>query len=44
MATLVLTHMVPAPRPEQYDDWRQIAAKHFGGEIVIGDDLTTLTA
>jgi ribonuclease Z len=40
---LVLTHMVPAPQPEQYDEWVAIAAAHFDGEIVIGDDLTTVT-
>ncbi len=41
--TLMLTHMVPAPQPEQYDEWKAIAAKEFNGEIVIGDDLTTVT-
>jgi ribonuclease Z len=41
--TLMLTHLVPAPQPEQYDEWRAIAAKHFSGEIVIGDDLTSVT-
>jgi ribonuclease Z len=40
---LVLTHMVPAPTPEQYPDWVARAADHFDGEIVIGDDLTTVT-
>ena len=40
---LVLTHLVPAPPPGQYDDWIARAAEHFGGEIVIGDDLTTVT-
>ena len=40
---LVLTHMVPAPTPDQYPDWRALAAEHFDGEIVIGDDLTTIT-
>ncbi|NOX31754.1 MAG: ribonuclease Z [Actinobacteria bacterium] len=42
--TLVLTHMVPPPTPDQYDEWRAIAAKHFDGEVVIGDDLTTINA
>jgi len=40
---LVLTHMVPAPTPEQYPEWIEIASQHFEGEIVIGDDLTTVT-
>lgn len=40
---LVLTHLVPAPPPGQYDDWIARAAEHFDGEIVIGDDLTTVS-
>lgn len=40
---LVLTHMVPAPTPEQYPEWIARAAEHFDGEIVIGDDLTTIS-
>jgi len=40
---LVLTHMVPAPTPEQYPEWVARAAEHFDGDIVIGDDLTTVT-
>ena len=41
--TLMLTHLVPPPQPEQYDEWRAIAAAHFTGEIVIGDDLTSVS-
>ena len=40
---LVLTHMVPAPTPEQYPEWVALAAEHYDGEIIIGDDLTTVT-
>jgi len=40
---LVLTHMVPAPTPEQYPEWVARAAEHFDGEVVIGDDLTTIS-
>lgn len=40
---LVLTHLVPPPTPEQYPEWVARAADHFDGEIVIGDDLTTIT-
>ena len=40
---LVLTHMVPPPTPEQYPEWIARAADHFDGEILIGDDLTTIT-
>ena len=40
---LVLTHMVPAPTPEQYPEWIARAADHFGGEVIVPDDLTTVT-
>ena len=39
----VMTHMVPAPTADQYPDWVARAAEHFDGEIIIGDDLTTIT-
>jgi ribonuclease Z len=42
--TLVLTHYVPPLVPGQEDEWRALAAAHFAGEIVLGDDLTTVTA
>jgi ribonuclease Z len=42
--TLVLTHMVPEVQPGQEDEWRAMAAAHFTGDIVVGRDLTTLTA
>lgn len=41
---LVLTHYVPALAPGQHDEWRRIAAEHFSGEIVVGDDLTSVRA
>tara|TARA_Y100000739_G_scaffold204749_1_gene191563 strand:- start:843 stop:1046 length:204 start_codon:yes stop_codon:yes gene_type:complete len=40
---LVLTHMVPAPTPDQYFEWIDLAKKHFDGEVLIGDDLTTIS-
>lgn len=40
---LVLTHMVPAPTPEQYPEWIERARDYYDGEIIIGDDLTTIT-
>jgi len=40
---LVLTHLVPAPTPDQYPEWIARAAEHYDGEILIGDDLTTIT-
>lgn len=42
--TLVLTHYVPPLAPGTEDTWRALAAAHFAGEIVLGDDLTTATA
>jgi ribonuclease Z len=41
VGTLVLTHYVPPMQPGQEDEWRAIAAAHFTGPIVLGDDLTT---
>ena len=38
--TLVMTHYVPPLQPGQEDAWRAIAAQHFSGQIVLGDDLT----
>ena len=40
---LALTHLVPAPTPEQYPEWIARAAEHYDGEVIIGDDLTTIT-
>ena len=40
--TLVLTHYVPGIFPGQEDEWRALAAAHFDGEIVLGDDLTSV--
>ncbi len=41
--TLMLTHYVPPLMPGQEDDWRAIAREHFAGEIVLGEDLTSVT-
>jgi len=38
-----LTHMVPAPTPEQYPEWIARAAEHYDGDVISGDDLTTIT-
>lgn len=40
---LALTHMVPAPTPDQYPEWIARAAEHYDGEIIVGDDLTNVT-
>ena len=43
VGTLVLTHYVPAPPPGGIDEWIAIAAEHFDGQIIAGDDLTSVT-
>lgn len=43
VATLMLTHYVPPMQPGAEDEWRALAQAHFGGEIVLGDDLTKVT-
>lgn len=42
VGTLVLTHYVPAIQLGQEDEWRALAAAHFSGPIVLGDDLTAV--
>ena len=41
--TLMMTHYVPNLMPGQEDAWRDIARPHFKGEIVLGDDLTSVS-
>ncbi len=43
IATLVLTHYVPAIPPGGGDDWRALAAEHFTGRVELGDDLHRVT-
>lgn len=43
VATLVLTHYVPALVPGDEEAWRSRAAQHFTGAIELGDDLLTVT-
>ncbi len=42
--TLVLTHQVPTPAAGSAGEWVAIACEHFRGDIVFGDDLTSITA
>jgi ribonuclease Z len=42
--TLVLTHQVPTPAVGAADEWIALAREHFEGEIVFGEDLTTISA
>jgi ribonuclease Z len=41
--TLMMTHYVPNLMPGQEGAWREIARPHFKGEIVLGDDLTSVS-
>jgi ribonuclease BN (tRNA processing enzyme) len=41
--TLVYTHMMPTPQPGTEQDWINDAKPHFDGDVVLGDDLLTLT-
>jgi ribonuclease Z len=41
--TLMMTHYVPNLTPGQEEEWRAIARPHFDGEIVLGDDLTSVS-
>jgi ribonuclease Z len=42
VGTLVLTHYIPGIAPGGEAEWRALAAKHFAGTIVMGDDLTSV--
>jgi ribonuclease Z len=42
VTTLVLTHLVPAPAPGTEQQWRDQAAAHFDGEVVVAADLATV--
>ena len=41
-ATLVLTHLVPAPAAGAEGEWVALAQQHFGGTVVVASDLLTL--
>ena len=42
--TLVLTHPVPAPPIGQGQEWVDLAAAHFAGEIILAEDMTAIEA
>jgi ribonuclease Z len=42
VATLVATHFVPPPAGDHKAQWRSAAAEHFGGTIILADDLTPI--
>ncbi len=39
VATLLMTHLVPAPAPGSEQEWTDRAAVHFGGEVIVAADL-----
>jgi len=41
--TLVLTHQIPTPGPGTADEWIGIAREHFDGDVVFGEDLTSIS-
>ena len=43
MTVLVLTHYVPAIAPGGEQEWVDLAANEFDGQIEVGDDLHTVT-
>lgn len=43
VTTLLLTHYVPPLTPETEQEWRDRAAEHFSGTVLLGDDLLTAT-
>jgi ribonuclease Z len=42
VARLVCTHYVPAKAPGDDDAWRDLATRHFAGEVILADDLTRI--
>jgi ribonuclease Z len=43
VATLVLTHQIPTPGVGAADEWVGVARKHFAGDIIFGEDLTSIS-
>jgi ribonuclease Z len=41
--TLVLSHQIPTPTPGAADEWVNIVREHFGGDVVFGEDLLTIS-
>jgi ribonuclease Z len=41
--TLVLTHQIPTPAPGTGAEWIALARAYFEGEIVFGEDLTSIS-
>jgi len=43
VGTLMLTHMVPTPGPGTAGEWIAAAREHYDGDIVFGEDLTSIS-
>jgi ribonuclease Z len=43
VGTLVLTHQIPTPAIGAADEWVAAAREHFAGEIIFGEDLTSIS-
>jgi ribonuclease Z len=43
VGTLVLTHQIPTPGIDSRDEWIAVAREHFGGEILFGEDLMSIS-
>jgi ribonuclease Z len=43
VGTLVLTHQIPTPALDAKDEWIAIAREHFTGNVVFGEDLTSVS-
>lgn len=43
VGTLVFTHQVPTPAAGSADEWIAAAREHFKGDIVFGEDLTSIS-
>jgi ribonuclease Z len=43
VGTLVLTHQIPTPGIGTADEWIAAAREHFGGHIVFGEDLASIS-
>ena len=41
--TLVFTHMMPTPAPGTEQDWINDAKEHFDGDVILGDDLLSIS-
>ncbi len=42
VGTLVLTHLVPAPARGTEHEWIELASTHFGGRVVLAEDLLAI--